>query len=50
MPALELDELVAFYEPENPSGAAQLWRQLFQGGGDGPITLVNRFVLRERAV
>jgi len=46
----ELDELIAFYEPADRADATAHWRGLFAAGaGDGPIAVVNRFVLRERA-
>lgn len=44
----ELEELVAYYEPQDPAEALQRWRTLF-ASGDGPLALVNRFKLRERA-
>lgn len=45
----ELAELVAFYEPDAPDVASARWRGLFDSGSQGPIALINRFKLRERA-
>ena len=45
----ELRELVAFYEPESPEAASAFWRGLFDPEAQGPVVLVNRFKLRERA-
>lgn len=44
----ELAELVGHYEPADPTAAAR-WRTLFDTAADGPLALVNRFTLRERA-
>lgn len=44
----ELEDLVAYYEPQGSADALQRWRKLF-ASGDGPLALVNRFRLRERA-
>lgn len=46
----ERNELVAFYEPEAAGEALQRWQRLFDAGAGGPITLINRFVLRRQAV
>ena len=46
---IELDELVGFYEPEERREAVERWRGLFAAGSSGPVALINRFVLRERA-
>lgn len=45
----ELQELVDFYEPDAPEDARERWRRLFDPGASGPITVINRFVLRTRA-
>jgi uncharacterized protein (DUF1330 family) len=44
-----LDELAAFYDPEDPATARAQWRHLFTSKSDGPIAVLNRLVLRERA-
>jgi uncharacterized protein (DUF1330 family) len=45
----ELVELVAFYEPGAPEVALARWRALFAADQSGPLALINRFRLRERA-
>ncbi len=45
----ELADLVDYYEPEDPAGAAVRWRGLFDPAATGPVSLVNRFTLRTRA-
>jgi len=45
----ELEDLVAYYEPQSPDEALPRWRRLL-ASGEGPIALVNRFKLRERAL
>ena len=45
----ELHDLVDFYEADDPEDGAARWRTLFDPTASGPITLVNRFTLRERA-
>lgn len=45
----ELDELIDFYEPERTDDAGRRWRTLFDPAVAGPITVVNRFKLRDRA-
>jgi uncharacterized protein (DUF1330 family) len=44
----ELEELIAYYEPQDSAEALKRWRKLF-AAGDGPLALVNRFKLRDRA-
>ena len=44
----ELTALVDFYEPGDDDAVAR-WRTLFDRQAAGPIALVNRFTLRERA-
>jgi len=44
----ELADLVRYYDPEDPTAPAR-WRTLFDDAADGPLALVNRFTLRERA-
>lgn len=45
----DLDDLIAFYETADAHDAADRWRLLFDSSTPGPIALVNRFTLRERA-
>jgi len=45
----ELDELVGFYEPGPADEARRRWRTLFDPAAQGPIALVNRLQLRDRA-
>jgi len=45
---VELQDLVAYYEPEASADALARWRRLF-ASQDGPVALVNRFKLRDRA-
>ncbi|MEO6029863.1 MAG: DUF1330 domain-containing protein [Candidatus Binatia bacterium] len=45
----ELADLVGFYERDDAASAVGRWRLLFDPSADGPIALVNRFILRERA-
>ena len=45
----DLDELIGFYETGPADEARSRWRTLFDPNVAGPITLVNRFKLRERA-
>jgi len=45
----ELVDLVRHYEPDASEDARERWRRLFAPGASGPITLINRFVLRPRA-
>ena len=45
----ELRDLVDFYEADDPEDGAARWRVVFDPVATGPITLVNRFTLRERA-
>ena len=44
----DLTALVDFYEPGDGAAVAR-WRTLFDPDAAGPIALVNRFTLRERA-
>lgn len=45
---VELEDLIAWYEPQASTEALQRWRALFATEG-GPLALVNRFKLRDRA-
>lgn len=45
----DLDELIGFYEAGPADEARPRWRTLFDPNVAGPITLVNRFKLRDRA-
>ena len=44
----ELMSLVEHYEPGDPTAPSR-WRLLFDTDASGPVALVNRFTLRERA-
>ncbi|MDJ0785747.1 MAG: DUF1330 domain-containing protein [Myxococcota bacterium] len=46
----ELAELLLRYEPDGEMAALERWRRLFASDSNGPVVLVNHFVLRERAV
>ena len=45
----ELRDLTAFYEPNDADDAFARWRALFDPAATGPVALVNRFTLRDRA-
>jgi uncharacterized protein (DUF1330 family) len=46
----ELEEIVGYYERGSLPDAVARWRGLFDATARGPIALVNRFKLRDRAL